>query len=122
MKYGSILLIIFLHLVVKPVAAQQYLSYYPKVDSIALDDAKKTPIDQFLKFHPTYKLVSCQARFNHENGSVEMFSLPELKGGNSNFLTMLGRIKKGDVVSFVDIIVMNGAKKTHLTPKAYVVK
>jgi hypothetical protein len=120
MKYTPTLLLIFLLLAVKFGKAQEELTHYPKVDSILSTDVRKTSIEQFLKFRPTYKLLSCIVRI-YSKGEIVQFPYPEDKE-HTTFVLMKRSASKGDVITFDNIDVMNGEKKIRLTPKAYLVK
>jgi hypothetical protein len=120
MRYKYIIITIFLIVVVKFGLAQENWARFSKIDSIALTDVRKASIEQFLKFRPTYKLLSCIVRV-YSKGIVVQFPYPEDKNYSSFELTKRGALKD-DVIIFDDINIVNGEKKIYLTPKAYVVK
>jgi hypothetical protein len=122
MKKTLILTVVLLQFVVEPVLAQREDIYFPKTDTLTSQDAQKMALERFLKLRPTYKLLSFSYTLSSASEIVSgpCYSYKELQRLNG-LRTDLAHITKG-TISFYDIDVMNGDKKTRLTPKYYVIK
>jgi hypothetical protein len=123
MKYISILLIVFLQGSFKFCQAQKATTVINKGYIISVDDFKADSVEKLLKFQPTYKLVKCLVRFYFRSkGEIATCMYPAYKEHAEDFERMRRVLIKDDVVTFDDIVVMNGDKKIHLTPKNYILK